>query len=188
MQISRFLLHLTRCIATKKPKSSLLTAATMLPVSPLSSPSKLAVPNRLSYASSSSIAARRQVFRASSLSSPSQPADATAAGVSEAPWWKQEHPAVQAQPHKVGSVHLIMGPMFAGKSTALCSKVRTLRSEGHNVAIVNSALDTRSSFNTVGTHDGDSLPAVPVQRLMDFVGKPEYEWATHICVDEAQVS
>lgn len=161
-----------------------LTAGTMLP-SLLQSPCKASLVSRGPCVSPRPSPSSRHYTRSSaSLGSQSQSADRTAAGNSA--WWQQG--ASQSQPHKlVGSIHLIMGPMFAGKSTALCAKARELRKEGARVAIVNSALDTRSGKDSVATHDGDSLPAVPVQRLMDFVGHPEYEWASHVCIDEAQV-
>lgn len=64
-----------------------------------------------------------------------------------------------------GRIELIIGPMFAGKSTELLRRVRTDRVAGLGVALVKSAKDDRYSASSVTTHDGDGLPCYAVHAL-----------------------
>ncbi|CAL5395329.1 unnamed protein product [Camellia sinensis] len=45
--------------------------------------------------------------------------------------------------HPSGEIHVIVGPMFAGKTTALLRRVESEGNNGRNVAIIKSSKDTR---------------------------------------------
>ncbi|KAM1655463.1 hypothetical protein ACFX1Q_008337 [Malus domestica] len=53
-----------------------------------------------------------------------------------------------------GEVHVIMGPMFAGTTTALLRRNKLEGNSGRNVAMIKSSKDTRYAIDSVVTHDG----------------------------------
>jgi thymidine kinase len=84
---------------------------------------------------------------------------------------------------------LILGPMFAGKSSALIARVRRARALGWKTLLLTSDLDTRYNVGKVChviTHDKDRVDAVGVLGLMTCLGTPEYEEARLIIIEEAQ--
>ena len=82
---------------------------------------------------------------------------------------------------------LILGPMFAGKSSALIARVRRARALGWKTLLLTSALDTRYGIvGDVVTHDKDRASAVGVKGLMTCLGTPEYTEARLIIIEEAQ--
>ena len=81
---------------------------------------------------------------------------------------------------------LILGPMFAGKSSALIARVRRARALGWKTLLLTSALDTRYGEGDVVTHDKDRVSAVGVKGLMTCLGTPEYTEARLIVIEEAQ--
>ena len=56
-------------------------------------------------------------------------------------------------------LELIIGPMFAGKSSAILQRIRREKVIGRNVFIVTSILDTRYDLSgaSVKTHDQDEI-------------------------------
>ncbi|GLT94170.1 hypothetical protein SLE2022_119250 [Rubroshorea leprosula] len=88
-----------------------------------------------------------------------------------------------------GEVHVIIGPMFAGKSTALLRRVNVEGNNGRNVAMIKSSKDTRYAVDSVVTHDGLKFPCWALPDLMSFplrLGKEAYEKLDVIGIDEAQ--
>ncbi|KAL2636248.1 hypothetical protein R1flu_007727 [Riccia fluitans] len=90
---------------------------------------------------------------------------------------------------KCGSIHLILGPMFAGKSTALLKRAQEEVNAGRRVALVKSDKDSRYGLNAVVTHDGVQMPCYAVPDLASFraqVGDKIYREFDVIGIDEAQ--
>ncbi|KAI5054904.1 hypothetical protein GOP47_0030049 [Adiantum capillus-veneris] len=88
-----------------------------------------------------------------------------------------------------GSIHLIVGPMFAGKTTALLQRVEEEASAGRNVALVKSDKDTRYGLSSIVSHDGRQMPCWAVPSLASFrsqIGEDEYAKLDLIGIDEAQ--
>jgi predicted AAA+ superfamily ATPase len=52
-----------------------------------------------------------------------------------------------------GRIELIMGPMFAGKSTELLRRVKRLEISGKKCLSIKYAADTRYSADSISTHD-----------------------------------
>lgn len=125
------------------------------------------------HASPAKSQCRRQVFCATSVTQPEQ-AVQSAVGSSS----------------RVGQLHLIMGPMFAGKTTALLQKVKEAEAGSSRVAIVTNALDTRYGTNVCATHTGVSRPAVAVSELMSLLRKDtspiDISCIDAIAIDESQ--
>ncbi|MEE1652040.1 thymidine kinase [Brachybacterium sp. J144] len=60
---------------------------------------------------------------------------------------------------EAGRLHVIAGPMFAGKTEELLRRVRRSRLAGARVEVIGHALDTRAGVDRLRTHLGASLPA-----------------------------
>lgn len=85
-----------------------------------------------------------------------------------------------------GSVEVITGPMFAGKTKQLLSRVRELEKRGDRVLLVKSGVDDRYSATEVVSHDGERRACVAVPDLRNLLGRPELAAAQVVAVDEAQ--
>lgn len=85
------------------------------------------------------------------------------------------------------SLELLVGPMFAGKSSALLTIVRRHRALGWSVFVVTHAMDTRyASEPHIVNHDRECLPATAAERLMPLLETAEYRDARLVVVEEAQ--
>ena len=87
-------------------------------------------------------------------------------------------------------LELIIGPMFAGKSSALQSIVRRRRAIGWSVLVIKHTADTRylnGSDNTaVVNHDMDRCSAIACNNLMGLLSSDEISAANLIIVEEGQ--
>jgi len=85
------------------------------------------------------------------------------------------------------SLELLLGPMFAGKSSAVLSIIRRHQALGWRVYCITHALDTRySSAPAITNHDNISSPAVATIRLRDLADSAELRDARLIVIEEAQ--
>ena len=90
----------------------------------------------------------------------------------------------------VGSVHLILGPMFAGKTTRLLERVKQLEeSVSANILLLKSDKDTRYAKDKVVTHDGRGRECFPVKSLelevvVKTVGERKWNECDVVAVDE----
>nr|GMD35277.1 thymidine kinase-like [Ipomoea batatas] len=88
-----------------------------------------------------------------------------------------------------GEVHVIIGPMFAGKTTALLRRVKYESNLGREVVMIKSSKDTRYAVDAVVTHDGTKFPCWALPDLSSFkqaLGIEAYEKVDVIGIDEAQ--
>ncbi|XP_009802734.1 thymidine kinase-like [Nicotiana tabacum] len=88
-----------------------------------------------------------------------------------------------------GEIHVIIGPMFAGKTTALLRRVNSEAKMGRNVVMIKSNKDTRYAVDAVVTHDGTKFPCWSLPDLSSFkqrFGQVAYEKVDVIGIDEAQ--
>ncbi|KAF4359342.1 hypothetical protein CsatB_020155 [Cannabis sativa] len=88
-----------------------------------------------------------------------------------------------------GEVHVIMGPMFAGKTTSLLRRVKSESNNGRTVAMIKSSKDTRYAVDSVVTHDGVKFPCWVLPDLSSFrqnFGEDAYQKLDVIGIDEAQ--
>ena len=91
-----------------------------------------------------------------------------------------------------GSLKMIIGPMFSGKSTELLHQANTYRAIGKKVLLVNHAFDKRYKEEAVvTTHDLQSASeeeCVSVLKLEDLIIQHANELNTHdvVCVEELQ--
>ncbi|KAF3783651.1 Thymidine kinase [Nymphaea thermarum] len=88
-----------------------------------------------------------------------------------------------------GEIHVIIGPMFAGKTTALLRRVQAERESGRQVALIKSDKDTRYAKSSVVTHDGTKMSCWALPNLSMFrtkIGAEAYHKLDVIGIDEAQ--
>ncbi|KAH9749862.1 pentatricopeptide repeat-containing protein [Citrus sinensis] len=88
-----------------------------------------------------------------------------------------------------GEIHVIVGPMFAGKTTTLLRRIQAETQKGRNVAVIKSNKDTRYGLDSIVTHDGVKLPCCALTTLSSFrqkFGSDAYDQVDVIGIDEAQ--
>mmetsp|Transcript_27601 Transcript_27601/g.44278 ORF Transcript_27601/g.44278 Transcript_27601/m.44278 type:complete len:229 (+) Transcript_27601:755-1441(+) len=88
-----------------------------------------------------------------------------------------------------GEIHIIIGPMFAGKTTALLERVAVEEANGLHVTLVKSCKDSRYSDDEIVSHDGVARRCNAVARLADLqgaVGDEQWTGTDVIAIDEAQ--
>lgn len=88
------------------------------------------------------------------------------------------------------SLRVIVGPMFAGKTSEIQSVVRRFECLGKKVLVVTTDIDNRYTFSAdcAVTHDRIQIPAmgVPIGGLLPILTDARFAEASAIVVDEAQ--
>ena len=84
-----------------------------------------------------------------------------------------------------------MGPMYAGKSTALLQQVRKDTEAGFKVLLIKPSLDTRyTSDSSVVTHSGQQLPCLSLPTLAALKDDPslgiDYKAIEVLAIGEAR--
>jgi thymidine kinase len=83
----------------------------------------------------------------------------------------------------VGTLELLCGPMFSGKTDELIRRVRAALAEGRRAAVLKPAIDDRHPRDVVVSHSGQSVDAVAIADD-DFLGAAGD--AEVVFVDEVQ--
>jgi thymidine kinase len=89
------------------------------------------------------------------------------------------------------SLRVIVGPMFAGKTSEIQSVVRRYECLGRSVLVLTADIDNRyqaEGVQAIVNHDRAAMPAVAVavDGLMRVLELPEFAEAAAVVVDEAQ--
>lgn len=85
------------------------------------------------------------------------------------------------------SLEVLIGPMFAGKSSAIQSIIRRHQSLGWDVFVITHSMDTRYSDEPmIVNHDRQMLPANATDKLMPLLEHPEYKRSRLVVIEEAQ--
>lgn len=84
------------------------------------------------------------------------------------------------------SLSLVIGPMWAGKSSSILSKIRRYKAIGWDVFVVTNSLDQRYGEFVISSHDNDQHSALAVSTLMPLLKEEEYKKAKLIILEEAQ--
>jgi len=86
------------------------------------------------------------------------------------------------------SLELIIGPMFAGKSSAALQKIWRAEVLGRNIFIVTSIIDKRydSSGCAIKTHNNEGIAADGVKELTEVFYLTSYHQAHLVVIEEAQ--
>ncbi|CAL4931819.1 unnamed protein product [Urochloa decumbens] len=97
--------------------------------------------------------------------------------------------AMDVRAAQSGEIHVIVGPMFAGKTTALLRRVQAEVGSGRTVALIKSDKDNRYGLDSVVTHDGTKMECWALSELSNFhekLGMEAYDKVDVIGIDEAQ--
>jgi len=88
----------------------------------------------------------------------------------------------------MGSLEIVCGPMFSGKSTTILSRIATAEVLGWKYVIFTSSLDTRYSkdAHSIQTHDGRMIEATACDDLDECFNHPLYPHAHIVIIEEAQ--
>jgi thymidine kinase len=86
---------------------------------------------------------------------------------------------------KVGSVEVVCGSMFSGKTDELIRRLRRARIARQKVQVFKPALDTRFAVTKVTSHTGTDFDATPVRSAADIPSQIE-SGTTVVAIDEAQ--
>ena len=88
------------------------------------------------------------------------------------------------------SLRIIVGPMFAGKTSEIQSVVRRYGCLGKKVLVLTADIDRRYQDKVVAVvnHDQTAIPAsaVGLEELCDVLGWPAFAEAAAVVIDEAQ--
>jgi len=92
-------------------------------------------------------------------------------------------------------LNLVLGPMFAGKSSFLINKTKELLASGVDISeilLVNHSSDSRYDTNKICSHDGHKISAISLNNLNDLVkqiidnSNIQYKKIKYILIDEGQ--
>lgn len=72
-------------------------------------------------------------------------------------------------PHKRGSIEVICGSMFSGKTEELLRRMKRAKIAKQEVEIYKPAIDTRYSDVEVVSHDKNSIPSTPVEHSSNIL-------------------
>lgn len=84
-----------------------------------------------------------------------------------------------------GSIEVICGPMFAGKTEELIRRLRRAKIAGLNIVCFKPILDNRYSFDSVISHDGSKIEAITLESSVDMWNYID-ETTDVVAIDEAQ--
>jgi len=96
----------------------------------------------------------------------------------------------------MGSLEIIMGPMFSGKTEMLIeiynkefNCIKTLSKifqDNQEIIAFNYYKDTRYGDNIISSHNGKKIPSINIQTLSEIFQNDKFEKLTHIFINEAQ--
>lgn len=87
--------------------------------------------------------------------------------------------------HIPGSVEVICGSMFSGKTDELIRRLRRATIARQNVQVFKPAIDVRYAVEKVTSHAGSDYAAIPVEKAADIRKRLDRK-ATVVAIDEAQ--
>jgi thymidine kinase len=88
-------------------------------------------------------------------------------------------------PHIPGSVEVICGSMFSGKTDELIRRLRRATIARQHVQVFKPAIDMRYAVEKVTSHAGSDFAAIPVEKAAEIRNRLDKE-TTVVAIDEAQ--
>ena len=71
-------------------------------------------------------------------------------------------------PHQSGYLEIIIGPMYASKTTRLVEIYKQCKFCNISVAVINHSIDNRYDEELLSTHDQIKIPCIKTERLFDL--------------------
>jgi thymidine kinase len=84
------------------------------------------------------------------------------------------------------SLDIVLGPMWAGKSSFIIGKIRRYRAIGWDVLVIANPLDNRYGTHVVSSHDKEQVSALAVADLQSLLTDTRYTSARLLVIEEAQ--
>jgi thymidine kinase len=84
------------------------------------------------------------------------------------------------------SLDIVLGPMWAGKSSFIIGKIRRYRAIGWDVLVIANPLDNRYGSHVVSSHDKEQISALAVSDLETLALDRRYATARLLVIEEAQ--
>ena len=88
-------------------------------------------------------------------------------------------------PHIPGTIEVICGSMFSGKTDELIRRLRRATIARQKVQVFKPAIDVRYAVEKVTSHAGTEFDAIPVERSTDILDRLDADTAV-VAIDEAQ--
>lgn len=85
-----------------------------------------------------------------------------------------------------GSIKIIMGSMFSGKSTEVIRVINRYKLLNKNVLAINHSLDTRYDKNKIVSHNKEKLDCLSTDNLMSLIDTDDYQISELVVIEEAQ--
>jgi len=88
----------------------------------------------------------------------------------------------------MGTLDIIMGPMFSGKTELLIKKYNTCKEQLDKEKIIafNYYKDTRYGEDKIISHSGKKIPSINIETLSEIFEDDDFSKRTHIFINEAQ--
>jgi len=87
--------------------------------------------------------------------------------------------------HTHGSIEVVCGSMFSGKTDELIRRLVRATIAKQKVQVFKPAIDIRYAVEKVTSHTGSNFDAIPIQKATEILGKLD-EDTTVVGIDEAQ--
>ena len=87
---------------------------------------------------------------------------------------------------KNGSLSLIIGPMFSGKSTKGLEILNRYESIGKSILTITHIIDKRYGIDVISNHNLVQKKCISLEYLMSIVEKPEYINSEIVFIEESQ--
>jgi thymidine kinase len=87
--------------------------------------------------------------------------------------------------HTHGSVEVICGSMFSGKTDELIRRIVRAKIAKQKVQVFKPAIDVRYAVEKVTSHAGSNFDAIPVEKAADILPRLDAD-TTVVAIDEAQ--
>lgn len=84
------------------------------------------------------------------------------------------------------SLDLVLGPMWAGKSSYIIGKIRRYRAIGWDVFVIANPLDDRYGSQIISSHDKEQVAAIAISDLTTLYNEIQYKEARLLIIEEAQ--
>ena len=84
------------------------------------------------------------------------------------------------------SLDIVLGPMWAGKSSFIIGKIRRYRAIGWDVLVLANPLDDRYGSHVVSSHDKEQVSALAIADLSSLSTNSHYQRARLLVIEEAQ--
>lgn len=85
-----------------------------------------------------------------------------------------------------GSIKLIIGSMFSGKSTEVIRLIKRFKVLNLNILAINHSLDDRYDKDKIVTHNQEKLDCLSLDKLMNLIGTKRYNDSQIIVIEEGQ--